>query len=70
MIERLEWNDATKKLPEDENVVLLWVRFSKPWSGLFWTLGYVRDGIWHDHDTELKLTSTVMYWAEPNGPGT
>lgn len=27
MIEKLKWNDATKKMPPDESVVLLWVRF-------------------------------------------
>lgn len=69
MIERLEWNDATKKLPKEGEVVLLWVRFSGPWAGLFWTLGYVRDGKWYDHDTDLEMIATVMYWAEPNGPG-
>lgn len=68
MIEKLRWNDVTKKMPEDESVVLLWVRFPRLFANPFWTLGYVRDGIWYEHCTEIKMTTNVMYWAEPNGP--
>ena len=68
MIEKLRWNDVTKKMPEDGGVVLIWVRFPGPFAGQFWTLGYVRDGIWYDHDTDRKMIATVTHWAEPKGP--
>lgn len=64
MIEKLKWNDATKKMPPDESVVLLWVRFPRPFAGLFWTLGYVKDGIWR-----LAVHSKTFYRYSFSFPG-
>ena len=71
MIEKLKWNDATKKLPDDAGTVLLWMRTAKPFSNPIWMTGYFDNGAWHDSETghALNLNSIVTHWAEPNGPG-
>ena len=69
MIEKLKWNDATKKLPDDAGTVLLWVRTAKPFSNPVWMTGYFDEGDWHASDTGNVVYGIVTYWAEPNGPG-
>jgi hypothetical protein len=69
MIEKLKWNDATKKLPDDAGTVLLWVRTAKPFSNPVWMTGYFDDGDWHGSETGNVVHGIVTHWAEPNGPG-
>jgi hypothetical protein len=69
MIERLEWNDATKKLPDSGDRVLIWANPPKVFANPFWMTGYLYEGKWHDGDTGDKLLFTVTHWAVPKGPG-
>ena len=68
MIEKLKWNDVAKEMPDVGSMVLLWVRYPKPFSNPGWMAGYLDDDGWHDSETSHVLTEIVTHWAEPNGP--
>ena len=69
MIEKLKWNDVTKKLPDNDGTVLLWVRTERPFSNPGWMTGYFDEGAWFDSETGYAVHLVVTHWTEPNGPG-
>lgn len=69
MIERLNWHDVAKEMPDAGQTVLLWMREPKPLSPPGWGVGWWDDGHWCDSETGMVIVDIVTHWADPDGPG-